>query len=79
MIDAGPRPAEASRLLGLIAHQAGRDVEALECLRRAVDADPGVAVNRRNLAAVLGRAVRLRPDHPETLNNLGVALETLGH
>src|SRR5215208_7577383 len=58
VLHSDPQDAEASHLLGLIAHQCGRHDEAVACLRRAVEVDPDAVIYRSNLAAVLGEAGR---------------------
>jgi tetratricopeptide (TPR) repeat protein len=87
ILEAEPRQADATHLLGLIAHQSGKLGEAIEHLRRAIKLAPQVPLYHANLgemcriAGRLGeavkhgrRAVEIKPDYPEALSNLGAAL-----
>jgi tetratricopeptide (TPR) repeat protein len=87
VLSAEPDNAEASHLLGLIAHQSGRLSEAIDHLRRAVALAPGQSLYHANLGemcrlagrteeaiAAGRRALALTPDYPEALSNLGIAL-----
>jgi tetratricopeptide (TPR) repeat protein len=79
--------AEAAHLLGIIAHQAGRPVEAIEHIRRAIALDGSVALYHANLGEMCRlagrtgeavtharRALALSPDHVGAMSNLGIAL-----
>ena len=83
---AEPDNAEASHLLGIIAHQSGKLGDAIEHVGRAARLAPDVPLYLANLgemcrlagrvdqALVHGRrAVALKPDYPEALSNLGIA------
>jgi Flp pilus assembly protein TadD len=74
-------------LLGLVAHQVGRNDLALEYISQSVRIYPHFAESHNNLGAALaamGRfdeaiasyreAVRLKPDYTDAYNNLGIAL-----
>ena len=86
VLESGPN-AEAAHLLGIIAHQAGRPIEAIEHLRRAIALDGSVALYHANLGetcrlagrideaiAHARRALALSPDHVGAISNLGIAL-----
>lgn len=77
-------------LLGLIAHQLGRD-NAADLIARAVAIEPNYPEAHNDLGVVLGaqgkftdaaacfeRAVTLKPNYAEAHNNLGSALSELG-
>ena len=81
---------DALHLLGVLAHQIGRHDAAAELIRRAL-ARREVAEYHGNYGSVLqalgrteeaiahyGRALALRPDHPDVLNSLGSVLQSLG-
>jgi tetratricopeptide (TPR) repeat protein len=82
---------DALHLLGVIALQQGRPQQAVELIVRAIAANPSVAAFHSNLAegyralGDLDRAVgccqvalRLQPNYPEAVNNLGLALLAQG-
>ena len=86
-----PDHADATHLLGLIAHQLGRHEAAIELIARAValnDKAPHFHINlgaalsaagrRDEAAASLRRALALNPDAAEAHNNLANTLEELG-
>lgn len=86
-IDRSAEDADALHLLGLLFYQAGRTVEALPLLERAVRLEPEVAFMRSNFAEALRvsgqleraetearTAVRLDPGEPDTLFNLAAVL-----
>jgi tetratricopeptide (TPR) repeat protein len=86
VVAAQPRHAEALHLLGIVLHQAGDTVAAIEMLQRAVGANPGVPLYHSNLGEMLRlagrfdaavaagrRAVELHPGYAHALNNLGIA------
>src|SRR5262245_44175764 len=82
-----PGHIEALHLLGVVAHQRGDQVRAIELIAQAVAGSPGNAVYHANLAEAyraLGRldqavaccrtALRLRPDNACAANSLGLVL-----
>jgi tetratricopeptide (TPR) repeat protein len=84
--------ADALHLLGVLHHQQGNHLMAVERISHAVALRPNVAEFHANLAEAyraLGQyaraagccraALRLWPDYPEALCNLGLALHGLGH
>jgi predicted O-linked N-acetylglucosamine transferase (SPINDLY family) len=91
ILQADPCNAEALRLLGLIACEAGRPDCGIDYIRQAIALEPAVAVHHADLGlayqaagqiaqavASLRQAVRLRPDFVEALNNLGALLKDQG-
>ena len=83
--------ADALHLLGVLRHQQGDHTRAVELIGRAVTLCPNIPGYHANLAEAyralgqLDRAVgcsrmalRLRPDYPEALCNLGLALQGPG-
>lgn len=86
-----PRDAWAIHALGLVAHQTGRQEEAVAQLREAARLAPGQPEFLNNLGAILGRigrvdeaavvlekAVALRPEDAAGQINLAMALERAG-
>ncbi len=86
-----PGHADAAYLLGRVLERAGRLVEAVEFLRRAIAADAAHGPYHTSLGEVLnaagdangaiesfGEAVRLAPDDPRPRNGLGLALMNAG-
>jgi len=86
-----PNQPDALHLLGVIAHQAGRNEVAVEYIGRAITLQGSVAAFHNNLAeayralhrisdaiACYRRAVELKPDYVDAHNNLGVALMDQG-
>jgi tetratricopeptide (TPR) repeat protein len=84
---AEPDNAEAAHMLGIIAHQSGKNAEAIEHVRRAIAITPNVALYHANLgemcrlagrvdeAVAAGRrAIELNPNYAGALSNLGIAL-----
>jgi tetratricopeptide (TPR) repeat protein len=82
-----PRQADALHLLGVIAHQRGDSVQAVQLINRAIGLCPSVASYHANLAEAyraLGQlerasnccrtALRLNPQFAEAANNLGLLL-----
>ena len=58
-----PENAEALHLLGMLCQQSGRNEEAIQLLRKAVELRPDAAIYRSNLAGILGKVRQvLRPD-----------------
>jgi protein O-GlcNAc transferase len=86
-----PFNANATHLLGLVAHQLGRHGEAMDCIRRALAIDPTQAAFHNSLGAVyeaLGQlsnatscyqqSTMLNLDYALAHNNLGAMLLRLG-
>ncbi len=91
ILEVEPNQADAWRLLGLIARQAGEHGIAVEYLGRAITAAPYVASFHLDLGNILKeqgklneavaswrRALDLTPDFAEAHYNLGIALKDLG-
>jgi tetratricopeptide (TPR) repeat protein len=91
ILRAKPENAEATHLLGLIAHQAGNGAAAIDLLRRAIQLDRNVALYHANLGEICRlagrldeavkagrRAVQLNSQYPQALSNLGIALYDRG-
>ena len=83
--------ADALHFRGWIAHQQGRNEEAVELIRRSLAVAPGYADAHSNLGVVLGamgrldeailacrRAIELAPNHANAYSNLGVLLRATG-
>jgi len=79
-------------LLGLIAHQVGKNDLAVELISRALIIEPDYAEAHNNLGVALKELERfdeaissfhkvlaINPDHPEALNNLGLTLQDVGN
>jgi tetratricopeptide (TPR) repeat protein len=90
ILSSHPAHADATHLRGLIAHQTGRHVEAVEWVSRAIEAGE-TAPMHNNLAEALSalgrvgeaiahyrRALELDDGYEDALNNLGVALTRSG-
>jgi len=86
-----PDHADALHLFGVMHHQCGHPARAVELIARAVAVRPDTAVFYCNMAeahrslrqfeqaaACCQTALRLRANFPEALNNLGLALQSLG-
>ena len=91
ILRAEPNQHEALHLLGVIAHQVGRNEIAEKFITKAIDIKPDYAVAHSHLGAVLrelGRldeavthcqkAIDIKPDVAEAHSNLGLALKELG-
>jgi len=91
ILDVEPKHADALHLLGVLAHQAGRNVDAVALLRGAIASKPQSAEYHSNLGVVLtalGRvdeaavacrqALALNPNFAEAHYNLGNALRDAG-
>ena len=87
ILAAQPDQPDALHLLGVVAHQQGDNVRALDWIGRAIARNPRAAAYHANLAEVyralgqLDRAVasgrtalQLQPNDADTANNLGNAL-----
>jgi predicted O-linked N-acetylglucosamine transferase (SPINDLY family) len=83
--------ADALHLLGVLAHQAGQHLAALDLIQQAITLNPAEAVYHANLglvnqalrqlnkaAASFRQAIRLRPDFGEPHSNLGNVLREQG-
>jgi predicted TPR repeat methyltransferase len=90
VLEADQSNVDALHYLGVLLHQQGRSLLAIDLVRRAIEISPGYVDALNNLGNIfqqLGgsadavkayeRALALRPDHPEALRNLGMALRTL--
>jgi len=91
ILAADPNHAEATHLLGLLAHQCGHTAPAIELMERSIARSPDVFYYHNNLAEAyktagryndaarsFARSLALRPDEPHTMHSLGVALERAG-
>jgi predicted O-linked N-acetylglucosamine transferase (SPINDLY family) len=87
-----PGNVDALHLLGALAHQTGRNVEAIELIGRAISRNGLQAIFHNSLGAALratGRlaealaafecALRLDPNYVDAHNNLGAVLHALGY
>jgi protein O-GlcNAc transferase len=86
-----PNQADAWHLLGVIAHQSGKDQDAFQWISRAIKINPTAEICHNSLGVTLmalGRrdqaisayrnAIRIKPDYAEAHNNLGNALKAQG-
>jgi protein O-GlcNAc transferase len=91
ILDAQPNHPDALHLLGMVAHEDGRDEMAVDLIGRAIRAKPSEAMYHNNLgmalekqgkldAAVesLRRALSLKPGYAKAHYNLGSVLQTQG-
>jgi protein O-GlcNAc transferase len=91
ILERAPDHPGALHLLGVLAHQQGRDDRAVELIARAIALDPGRATYHGNLGvallglerageaeAALREALRLEPEHADALSNLGLAFQRQG-
>ena len=91
ILRANPRHADALHLLGLVAHQAGRNDVAVECINQAIAVDGTQAAYHNNLAgayralnrvaearASYQRAMQLDPTYAAAHYNLGLLLQGAG-
>jgi tetratricopeptide (TPR) repeat protein len=91
ILDLDPRHADSLHLLGVLAHQVGRDDIAVELIRKAIATDKRPAAYHSNLgtafqalgkleeaAASYERALALNPELAEAQMNLGAVLEAQG-
>jgi tetratricopeptide (TPR) repeat protein len=82
-----PAHADALHLLGVLCHQSGNHIGAVDLIGRAITQRPGIAAYHANLAEAyrsLGQfedsmtssatALRLDPDSPDALNGMGLTL-----
>jgi predicted O-linked N-acetylglucosamine transferase (SPINDLY family) len=86
-----PNNPDALQLLGLVAHQLGRNEDAVELIEKGHRAGRPQPFSLNNLAKAylglsrpleakkcLAKALAMKPDFAEAHNNLGVALEEIG-
>ena len=91
VLSEAPDLADALHLRGVLAHQRGESVAAIELIGRAIGAEPDAAPYHSNLGNALRaagrlddavrsfeRALALEPAFPDALGNLGSALLALG-
>jgi tetratricopeptide (TPR) repeat protein len=91
VLDLDPRHADSLHLLGVLAHQVGRNDLAVELIRKAIARDKKPAAFHTNLgtalqtlgrleeaAASYERALVLKPDMAEAVMNLGSVMQALG-
>ena len=91
ILQADPNQPVALHLLGVVAHQVGKNDIAVDLISRALAIKPDYAEAHSNLGNALedlGRldeaitsyrkALAIKPDYPEAHNNLGNALQSLG-
>ncbi|MGD0389609.1 MAG: tetratricopeptide repeat protein [Tepidisphaeraceae bacterium] len=86
-----PEHSDAMHLLGVIAHQVGRNDVAVDLIRRAIALNPNLPEAHNNLGVALyeagqleeaiaacRQAIAFRPSYAEAHNNLGIALYEAG-
>jgi protein O-GlcNAc transferase len=86
-----PNHADALHLSGLIAHNAGQNLHAVELITRAIQVNPSEAVFHNSLGVVLmsqglqdeaieahRKALHLKPDYAEAHYNLGAIQQAMG-
>lgn len=91
ILQSNPNHPVAQHLLGVIAHQLGKNNVAIDRITRALSIKPDYAEAHNNLGSVLRElgkmeeavssyreALSLKPDYTEAHNNLGTALRNLG-
>jgi predicted TPR repeat methyltransferase len=87
VLEAVPDHADALHFSGVLAHQQGRNDDAVALITRSLELEPGQADWHSNLGivrqeqlelddaiAAYRRAIELAPDHANAYNNLGVVL-----
>ena len=90
ILQADPNQPVALHLLGVIAHQFGKNDIATELITKAISIRPDYVEAYSNLGLALkglgqldeavasyNKALAINPDHPEVHNNLGIALKAL--
>ena len=91
ILQADPKQPAALHLLGVIAHQVGKNDVAVELIGKAIAIKPDYAEAYSNLGLTLQdqgkldegianyhKAIAIKPDHVEAHNNLGNALQQMG-
>ncbi len=91
ILAAEPDNSSTLHMLGVLRHQQGNHIRAIELIGRAIVLEPNAVVFHTNLAEpyrALGQferaagccrmALRLWPDHADAFSNLGLALQGLG-
>ena len=91
ILQSDPNQPIALHLLGVIAHQTGKNDVAVDLITRAIAIDPDLAEAHSNLGTALRdlgkleeavtsyhKALALKPDYADAHNNLGNALKDLG-
>ena len=91
ILESDPNQPIALHLLGVVAHQTGKNDVAVDLITRAITIDPDLAEAHSNLGTALRdlgkleeavtsyhKALALKPDYADAHNNLGNALKDLG-
>ncbi len=91
ILESDPNQPIALHLLGVVAHQTGKNDVAVDLITRAIAIDPDLAEAHSNLGTALRalgkleeavtsyhKALALKPDYADAHNNLGNALRDLG-
>ena len=91
ILESDPNQPIALHLLGVVAHQTGKNDVAVDLITRAIAIDPDLAEAHSNLGTALRdlgkleeavtsyhKALSLKPDYDDAHNNLGNALKDLG-
>ena len=91
ILESDPNQPIALHLLGVVAHQTGKNDVAVDLITRAIAIDPDLAEAHSNLGTALRglgkleeavtsyhKALALKPDYADAHNNLGNALKDLG-
>jgi tetratricopeptide (TPR) repeat protein len=86
-----PNNANANHLLGIIAHQVGKDDLAAELIQKAIDSNPTFAEAHNSLGVTFKglnkldkaitsykKAISIKPEYVEAYNNLSTALQITG-
>ena len=91
ILESDPNQPIALHLLGVVAHQTGKNDVAIDLITRAITIDPDLPEAHSNLGTALRdlgkleeavtsyhKALALKPDYADAHNNLGNALKDLG-
>jgi predicted O-linked N-acetylglucosamine transferase (SPINDLY family) len=91
VLEVAPGNVDALHLLGLVAHQSGRNDLAIQCIRRALDLRPDFLAAHTNLGKILltqgrfaeavasyQRALDLRPDYADAHKDMAIVLKEQG-